>query len=165
MKMEGLVQKLFKTGSGKRDGCKGQSLVEAALILPVILLLFSVIFTFGMYLYDMTIIAISANKGLDRASGLIYNSDFTEEEKNAKVEETIRNFAELAMFVTNEDGETDKIKIEIIYNEEDNYKEIIISVSTKFSCILPFMEDLMDEHLRIYSDSSYIYEEKKPEEQ
>jgi hypothetical protein len=101
------------------------------------------------FIYDKTVFLLASNKALDSWIGVMSRTDMSDQEKEDKIRETVTDFTDIAVFITNEDVE--------ITNDTNN-KTIYIEVQGKFNFIVPFINDILGSNAEFESDSSFIYE-------
>ena len=65
---------------------QGQSLIEFALVLPLVLMLIFAVLSFGFLVYDKIIIVLAASQAADRAGEIMGDTALSLEEKEAEIQ-------------------------------------------------------------------------------
>ena len=80
---------------------KGQSTVEAVVILPIILLLIFGTLAVGIYIYDSTVFVYAANKALDHGIGMMIDDGYLSSSERADIRKKAKEATGTAIFVKN----------------------------------------------------------------
>lgn len=139
-------------------GNKGQSLVETAITLPLVLLLILSMISIGLFIYDKTVMVLAANKALDTAVGLLADREFNQDEIE-KIEQSARDMVGTGIFMSiceNEYGE------QVFQYEGSTYNEGVIEIKIvrQYDCILPFVAEILGDNTRMEAQSRYVYKKR-----
>ena len=127
------------------QGKKGQAMIETALVLPLVLMLFFGIIVMGIYIYDMTVFVYASNKALDHGVGMLTETCLTDEQKE-EIEEKALDAAGTALFIQG---------VEAYAVTNSTAEEITLTVKVKADFVgnLPFTERIAE----VKAESSYVY--------
>lgn len=145
---------------GSLKNNNGQALMEAVIVLPLVLIIIFGIISFGIYIFDKSIILLSCTKAMDHSIGMLQREDITEGEKVDKVLDVAKKYADLGIFLQAVDnGEEPE---EIIYSDVENDEKVItVCVRRKFVCPLPLMDTFFGDNVVIEESNSYAYKEAR----
>ena len=126
-----------------RPSARGQTLIEYALILPVLMLLLVVLFDFGRAVYYYSVVYSAAREGA--RYGIIHPDD------SAGIEDTARNLAvglDPASLVIASD-----------HQDDGTYNRIAVTIQYVFDPVTPLVEDLLGGSIILSSQSTMNVEE------
>lgn len=120
-----LYKKLLKNN-------KGQSLTEAALVLPILLLLLMGALTIGMLVYTKMLMVLASSQGAKVGAYIAKDTAMSEGEKEQKIRTTALNY--LGSGVKN----VDTSNVQISYTSEN----IIVKVKYDYKITFPLVGDI-----------------------
>lgn len=130
---------------------KGQSLVELAITLPLLLMLIFVMMAIGFYIYDMSVYTFASNKALDEGIGIVISGNLTEKDKE-NIKNNATNYASTGVFiskptvcVTNEE------------NTSNGESKLTVSIESNYNFNISFVNNILGTNPKISSKNSYIY--------
>lgn len=133
---------------------KGQSAIEAAIVLPLFLFIIMGMMTYGMWIYAKMVVVLSASQGA-RVGGMAYGQaargEITEAEANTKINQTALTF------LTNGLNGNERT-VEIIPNPQSSPRDITVRVRYTFRNQLPLLGDLFTQDIPISYTSTYVVE-------
>lgn len=124
----------------------GQAVIEAAMVIPIILILVMVGITVSLFIYSQIIVTMSASNGTRVAASIWHDSEKTQAEKN----EEIKNAA-LSMVESSLSGEERR------YNIQENDGMLSVTVEYDFKMILPFSNLIFDDSTVTVEHTSQYY--------
>ena len=130
---------------------KGQSLVELAITLPLLLMLIFVMMAIGFYIYDMSVYTFASNKALDEGIGIIISGSLTEKDKENIKNDAI-NYASTGVFVSKP---TVYVTNEV--NTVTKESKLTVSIESKYNFNISFVNNILGTDPKISSKNSYIY--------
>jgi len=111
---------------------QGQSLIEFALVLPLVLMLIFAVLSFGFLVYDKIIIVLAASQAADRAGEIMGDTALSLEEKEAEIQAVATAF--LSYGISKKEDDVD------IFIED---KKVTVKVSFIYTFILPLLNDIL----------------------
>ncbi len=139
---------------------RGQSALETAITLPIILFVLYAMISLGIYIYDHSVLLLAANKATDTGIGILSRQDINENEKELLIEEAARNFITSGIFLEEPDGEAGLPELALITETDlEGERRLSVTVIRKFNCGLPFVNEIFKDHLIIKAESFYIFKE------
>lgn len=127
---------------------RGQALLETAMILPIIFIIIYGMIGISSYIYDKSVYVLASSKALDMGIGMLGRDDLTEDEKTSIIEETAMNSINIALF-------TSDSTVDVTHDTSEG--KLAVEVKSKFTFILPFIEEIFEDDLELKSESTYIY--------
>lgn len=125
---------------------RGQSLVEFALVLPLIILLIFAILSFGFLVYDKMIVVLASSQAADKAGELINDNTLTLEEKEAEIKLVANSFLNYGISKKNND-------VDLAFDADN----VVVTAQFTYTFILPFLEDIIgdEKELLVKYKSTY----------
>ncbi|MEA4963550.1 TadE/TadG family type IV pilus assembly protein [Lutispora sp.] len=111
---------------------KGQALAEAALVLPILLLIIMAALTFGMMIYVKTLVVLSSSQAARVGSSIYYDDTMTAEEKTQKIKTTAYYY--LGSGISGTDRKVD------IYSDGAT---ISVKVTYNYKLIFPLLHEIL----------------------
>lgn len=130
---------------------KGQALAEAAIALPLILLIIFGMFSLCTYIYDRTVYLLAAHKAMDTGIGNLYRDDLSDEEKEERIVSAAVNYSNIRIFATEPE-----VYVENVINETVGEGELIVIVSGEYNCSLPFIGEIFT-NKQLELQNTYIF--------
>ena len=118
---------------------KGQSLVETALVLPLVLLILTGVLTFGIYIYDMMVFSLASSKAVVAGVGTSTN-------KEAAMRKTAKESIGCAIFV-----KSTSIKTSV------GSDKLTVNIQGDFNFVLPYIRDIIGSSPKVKSTSVCFY--------
>ncbi len=113
---------------------RGQSLVEAAVIMTIIILILSAMLSIGLYIYNMTVFVTASNKALDKGVSILtgdkpeYSDGIDDNELSDddiyNIKQTALNALNIKVLVS----EMDEEDVLVTTEEMDSDNEILLTV-------------------------------------
>ena len=125
---------------------KGQSVLETALVMPIILLLIMAVISISMMLYTKMLVVLSASQGARVASQVWRDETLMKEEKDEKIEKIIMGI------LSNGTKGVDRS-----WNAEEINGTIHVTVKYKFKLILPFLSKIFKENEVLIKHEAQYY--------
>lgn len=132
-------------------GNKGQSLVELAITLPILLVLAFATIYISFYIYDMSIYAYAANKALDKGIGIIISRDLTQDDVN-EIQSDAVNYTNIKINASNPN-----VEVRTTLNPTTNEKKLMISIESDYICDSEFVKDILGIEPKISAKTVYVY--------
>ncbi len=130
----------------KLSNRKGQSILETALVLPLVLFIVLGMITLGIYIYDLTLFTLGANKSLDTAVGLLGKDDYDSYRIESKAESEGKNFIGNSIFVTSPS-----------VNVDVGGSQVTVTIKGTFDCKLPLVSGLLSKIAKLDVRSVYVH--------
>lgn len=130
---------------------RGQSLVELAITLPILMVLAFSILGIGFYIYDMSIYTYAANKALDKGIGIQASRDLTQADVD-EIREDALNYTNIRVFT-----DTPEIHVKNTINESLKQKKIIVSIESNYNFNISFVNDILGTEPKISANTVYVY--------
>lgn len=130
---------------------RGQSLVELAITLPILMVLAFSILGIGFYIYDMSIYTYAVNKALDKGIGIQASRDLTQADVDEMREDTL-NYTNVRVFT-----DTPEIHVKNTINESKKQKKIIVSIESNYNFNISFVNDILGTEPKISANAVYVY--------
>lgn len=133
---------------------KGQSIVELAITLPIILILIFTMMAIGFYIYDMSVYTFASNKALDKGIGIVISGEITQSNID-DIKSDVLNYASVGVFVS-------KPTIEVIneLNKSKGESRLTVSIQSNYNFSISFVNNILGSNPKVKSKNSYIYKTK-----
>lgn len=135
----------------KRRNNKGQSIVELAIALPLLLILIFAMMAIGFYIYDMSVYTFAANKALDKGIGLAVSGRISEADID-EIRLDAFNYANVGLFVSTPTVE--------VRNDKDDFlgkTKLTVSIQSDYNFSISFVNDILGDNPKVTSKNTYIY--------
>jgi Flp pilus assembly protein TadG len=130
---------------------KGQSLVELAITLPIILILIFAMMAIGFYIYDMSVYTFASNKALDKGIGTVISGTITQSNLDDMKSDAL-NYTNVGIFVSEP-----TIDVTNDVNTSTGESKLTVSIQSNYNFNISFVNDIMGTNPIIKSKNIYIY--------
>lgn len=134
---------------------KGQAMVEAAVVLPIILFILFAFISAGLFVYDNIVMEFASNKGLDTAVGLYSGSDYSNDDR-AEIVSAVKNAYNVRIFATEAEVEVPAPQVDTVGKKTT----ITVKVTSTFNCNVPLIGELFKDKNTLKSQNTFIYKNK-----
>lgn len=130
---------------------KGQSLVELAITLPIILLLIFAMMAIGFYIYDMSVYTFASNKALDKGIGTVLSGTITQRNLDEMKSDAL-NYTNVGIFVSEP-----IISATNDVNISTGESKLTVSIQSNYNFSISFVNNILGNNPKVSSKNSYIY--------
>ena len=138
------MEKIYKNN-------KGQSLVELAITLPIIIMLIFAMMAIGFYIYDMSVFTFASNKALDKGIGKVISGTITQSDID-DIKNDALNYTNVGIFVSEP-----TIDVTNDVNTSLGESRLTVSIQSDYNFNISFVNDIMGTNPKIKSKNIYIY--------
>lgn len=124
----------------------GQAVIEAALVIPIILILVMIGITISILIYSHIIVTMSASNGARIGASIWHDTEKTQTEKIEEIKNGALSMVEKSLSGT-----------ERRYHVQENEGMLSVTVEYDFKIILPFSNLIFDEGIVTVKHTSQYY--------
>ncbi|MFT8349074.1 TadE/TadG family type IV pilus assembly protein [Clostridium saccharoperbutylacetonicum] len=130
---------------------RGQSLIEFAITLPILLILIFAMMGIGFYIYDMSVFTFASNKALDTGIGRVISASITPTDID-NIKNDALNYTNAAIFVSKP-----KIEVNNNVNSSTGESRLTVSIESDYNFKISFVNEIFGSNPKVSSKNSYIY--------
>ncbi|AGF55459.1 Flp pilus assembly protein TadG [Clostridium saccharoperbutylacetonicum] len=130
---------------------RGQSLIEFAITLPILLILIFAMMGIGFYIYDMSVFTFASNKALDTGIGRVVSAAITPTDID-NIKNDALNYTNAAIFVSKP-----KIEVNNNVNSSTGESRLTVSIESDYNFKISFVNEIFGSNPKVSSKNSYIY--------
>lgn len=133
---------------------KGQSLIELAIVLPLLCMLIFAMMGIGFYIYDLSVYTFASNKALDKGIGIVVSGNVSQGDLDDMKKDAL-NYSNVAIFVSDP-----IITVTNDLNTITGESRLIVSMESEYNFNISFVNNIFGNKPKVSSKNSYIYKKQ-----